>query len=302
MLLTTGPVLYQALIYSALRRRPTAYLHLLFVAFTAAVSLTAAFTGMLAEVALPWVGFLVLRYVGSGRAPLGLLAAGIVAFMILNPAKHAYRQSVWRDAHGQASLGERASAWIDAIETTWLREASAAEVETNFEASADRVSSLQHTAHTFEWVPDLVPYAGLSRWQAIPESFIPRVLWPNKLDLTEEFSSRYNTTFELQTERGTESATMNVTLISDAYWGAGWTGVVLAYLLVGMLLGFYETALARDRTSTLTIGLLFLLTFSPSAQLAHMVTGIPQRFAAGIIVLWSVALLGRLTKAPTQSQ
>jgi len=87
--------------------------------------------------------------------------------------------------------------------------------------------------------PSVVPFEGLDRFLDLPASLIPRVIWPEK-----PVTSRgvwFSSTFRGLDENTTSYSAM--TIFSEGYLFYGWTGTVLAMLIVGVVLALVRRLL-----------------------------------------------------------
>lgn len=287
-----APTVPQVLLFLLWRETQASRDRKIFFAVTGVTAFMGFLSGMLVAAFTPILVAAILEWTASRRFPVTLAAAAVIAFLVLNPAKHVFRQRSWTSE--SAGLIEKVTHWTDAIGSTWTGDK--VEVSERLKQSADRMSSLLYVAHTLEWVPRYVPFAGLERWWPIAYSYVPRIVWPTKPDLTGVFNKKYTIAFGLQTEAGTATTTIHVPLMSDAYWALGWLGVAVAGGLVGLLLGSYEGAFARDRWGGWSIGMLFLSRLQATSHLGATFTGIAQVFVAGSVALWGVAALTALNR------
>lgn len=287
-----GPTVPQVLLFLLWRETRRSLDRNYFFGVTGLAVFLGFLSGMLQAAFIPVLVALILMWTSSGRIQLTLTAATIVAFLTLNPAKHAFRKQSWKS--DSAGLVDKATMWVDAIGTTWSGDR--VDVSDKLKESAERVSSLLYVAHTLEWVPRYVPFAGSDRWWPIVYSYIPRVIWADKPDLTGVFNQKYTVAFGLQSEAGTSTTTIHLPQMSDAYWAFGWLGVAIAGGLTGLLLGVYEGAFAKGSWTSWTVGMLFLSRMQATSHLGANFTGILQVFVIGAAALWGVAAITALNR------
>lgn len=290
-----SPILVQALLHREWRDSRSPVSRLWFWAYTLSAVVVGLGTGMLVEVVIPLLGAVVLQWLGSGKLRLRLLVVLAVAYLILAPAKYAYRRETWNvvgRADTQVSISERASAWVKAIEESWGGEQP--EVRENVDTGTGRFSALMYAAQTIDWVPHHVPFSGISRWSMIPQSYIPRVLWKDKPDLTQYYNATYAVTFEILSSRGTRTTAVGFFLISDGYWALGWLGVALAGTIVGFLFGTYEGLFRPGHWAGGAIGFAFLMPQQMVGHLGALCGGVLQGIFAFFLALWCIWLFAFL--------
>jgi hypothetical protein len=295
VVLASSPALSQTLLYSVWQSTLRRSDRVVFLGFTAAVALAGLMSGMLFNTLVPILVAVVLSWQSGRRFAVRGVSFLVVAYFILNPAKHAFRTEVWSPSYGTSddiTLSQRLGLWSNAVEHSWTGDQSSQ----NVDKGVERVSSLVYVAHTMEWVPRHIPHAGIARWWPILYSYVPRFLWKEKPDLTRVFNADYTITFDLQSETGTRSTTFSVSQMSDSYWSFGWPGVVLAGLLIGLLLGVYERVFDPKNWALWSVGMLFFVRVNAHGHLAAFYTGILQTLVVGFAILWLIDIASRLGK------
>lgn len=294
MAIVAMPAFVQALLFSEWQASRAATSRMWFWGYTLGSSALGLVSGAMHGLVVPFVGAFILLWLGRKRfrlAPL-VLVAGVA--LALNPAKHEFRQRVWFSGQS-VTVSERVEIWGSVLQNTWGGER--ADVGGNLQQTRDRFSEIMFVAQVFDWVPHFVPHAGFHRWKMIAYSYIPRAIWPEKPEMTRYFNSDYAITFGLQTEQGTQTAVLNLPLVTEAYWTAGWLGIVLASAFVGLLVGAYEGAFSPAHWGMHALGMTFLLALPANGQLATFYMGIAQRLAVSVGTLWLIAGLSWLLSA-----
>lgn len=287
--LVAAPILVQALLYYETASSRTAVSKVWFWGFTVTISTLGLSTGMLSAALYPIFSALVLGWLRTGRVRVAPIVVLLGLYVLLTPAKFAFRQQVWNPSGRsavQVSYMERATIWWGAIGEAWGDER--ADIDENLEGSKSRVSEIMFVAQTFDWVPTYVPYSGFARWQMIFYSYIPRVLWPAKPDLTRVYNHAYAMTFGLMSEEATRTTAINLPLVTDGFWSFGWPGVALVGLLVGLLFGVYEGVFDPSVGVALAMGLPLLVGMQATAHLATLYTGILQSMVSFLVALWVI--------------
>ena len=99
--------------------------------------------------------------------------------------------------------------------------------------------------------PAVIPYEGLESFLMLPASLIPRAFWPDKPTLSR--GAWFSATFRGLAEDTTSWSAM--TIFSEGYLFYGWTGVVLAMLITGVLLAIIHRALDTPRLTIVYLAL-----------------------------------------------
>ncbi|MCA9601029.1 MAG: hypothetical protein KC417_03325 [Myxococcales bacterium] len=286
------PPIAQALLGESMRRNPTRTNRLLWWGYTGAAMFAGVLSGMLKEVFVPLLTALYLLWLFRSRVPKTIVFVMIAAFVIVNPAKHAFRRAKIDKLELGESVGvtDTVSLWTDAFSSTWLTDEHEA-IDENLAVNTSRVSALLNVAHAFEWIPVQVPFTGGERWLAIPSAYIPRFLWPDKPNMTRLHNGEYALAFDLQTESALEHTAVNFPLPTDGYWAYGWPGVVFVALCVGFLFGFYRGAFRAIGWGEIVVSVGILPYIVPHQHFAQHVTGVPQRLLVFFAVAWAVQLL-----------
>lgn len=256
---------------------------------TIVLSVAGLLTGMLEAAVQPVLMAITLQVVLRRRVPWRLLAAGALVVLIVNPAKHHYREAAWEDAVTREERAARdprvaADRWWKALKAAWTP--GQAETSTNTSGLASRLNELAMNAEVIEKVPAAIPYDRGWAWQFIPVSVIPRFLYPGKPDFTDVFNDRFAITFAIQTKLETETSTTAFPLVADGYWNLGWPGVVLVALLAGVLIGVFA-GLFRARTwATTAVAASTFAGLHANNALGPQVLGILQHVLGLAFVLW----------------
>lgn len=291
--LLAAPALAQALLFSEWRESRSPVSRLWFGGYTVIATAIGLATGALQSFVTPLLTAFLLFWLDRGRIRLAPVLVVVGVGLVFNPAKFEYRRQLW--SGDQVSLVDRAALWVGALERTWIGEDT--DVEKNLNTTRQRFSEFAPVAQVFDWVPTFVPHSGLARWKMIPYSYMPRALWPEKPLLTHFYNSHYAMTFGLQTREATETTTINIPLVTEAYWSWGWTGIVVASGIVGLLLGLYEGAFFAGQWAMKSIGMMFLVGLPAVSHLAVFCMGIAQRFAVAAGVLWLIVGMAWLLSA-----
>jgi hypothetical protein len=220
---------------------------------------------------------------------------------LLNPAKHAFRQSQgWGDfdkVHASQtrtdlpSPREALASWADALESTWL---SDREMNRHAETTANRLNYLSIAGRTFEYAGNRVPFDRGARWHLILDSLVPRALNPSKPNMTREFNDRFNYLFGIQSAQGTRSTTVGLPLLADGYWNFAWLGVVMAALVGGLYWGFVAELWSPRLLGVSWLAMVLLVRCGPGASLYGYVAGVPSIVIGLAAVQWGLYAVSSL--------
>jgi hypothetical protein len=192
--------------------------------------------GMIADALMPGVIVGALLWAERGRIPVVLIVVGALTLVLLNPAKHAYRQLTWWGRPADAGPLYAAEAWLSALESTYAGTDSDDALDMGARSTRDRLSTIAQVAQIYALVPASIPHAGADKWLQTPLLLVPRMLWEDKPVLEYFYNKDYTHTFKLQDRRHTQTS-ITVPTVGDGYWRLGWFGVVCEGLLMGVLLG-----------------------------------------------------------------
>ncbi len=271
-----------------------------FVACTAALSFAGLLTGMMEAVIQPVLTAVALYVVLHDRIPWRLLATGALLAIVLNPAKHVYREISWADGNSLETHVAKdplvsLERWWKAVETAWGSGRSNA--SSNAVGLASRLDELTTNAVVLEKTPVSVPYDHGKNWTYIALSPVPRFLYPDKPNFTRIYNDRFNVMFGFQTPEGTEASTGAFPLVADGYWNFGWLGVALVALVTGCMIGFFSGAFRATSWAMASIAVSTFVHMHSTGCVGVQIMGVLQRFAGMSALLW-VAWLGSRAVAP----
>jgi hypothetical protein len=254
-----------------------------------ALSLAGLLSGMLEAAVQPVLAAAVLYVVFQRRIPWRLVVAGAVIVVVVNPAKHHYREIAWEDAERRDERAAKdpllaAERWGAAIRAAWTEDP--AERRRNTSGLASRLDELSLNALVLQATPAAVPFDRGVTWPSALLSFVPRFLFPGKPSYTELYNDRFNVTFGLQTRESTATSTGAFPLVADGYWNFGWPGVVFVGIATGWVIGFFAGAF-RPRSWALTaIAASTFIQLHANNPLALQVIGVVQRLVGLGLVIW----------------
>ena len=275
------------------------------VACTITLSLAGLLTGMMEAVVQPVLLAITLYVVLQRRIPWRFLAAGVLIVVVINPAKHRYREAAWEDADSRqeqtrATKDPRVAAerWWKALKTTWTSDGS--ERATNTSGLASRLNELGINAVVLDRTPAVVPFDRGQTWGYIAVSLVPRFLYPDKPNFTRIYNDRFSITFGFQTREETETSTGAYPLVSDGYWNLGWPGVLFAATACGCLIGIFAGLFRARSWASMAVAASSFAHLHANSSLALQAMGILQNVAGMTILLWATWITSVAIDATTR--
>ena len=150
----------------------------------------------------------------------------------------------------------------------------------------ERSSSKQNIEILVKHVGVDTPYLHGRSLVAIPTAFVPRLLLPDKADVS------VGQLFSKQILKSTEDTYISITHLGELYWNFGWAGVLVGLSLVGLLLGVICARNNLERNPSMTRLLVLVVT----AQLLCMGFGGTMPISY-VIWLRSIAAIGLMHMA-----
>jgi hypothetical protein len=202
-------------------------------------------TGAIYEPVLLVIFVFLVRWVVSRRINWGLLVAGLLVYATFNPVKHEFRNVVWRTTSGQEkSTIDKISLLFELAGDYWMSEQTRKEsIRSNLML---RLNHLSIAALVTEMTPGQIPYWNGETLQSAMISFVPRILWPDKPNLTfgNQFGIRYGVIDQSNT-----STTINLTWVVELYANFGYGAVVVGMSLIGSAFALLERWIATPGTA-----------------------------------------------------
>lgn len=200
-----------------------------------AASLLGLTTGLLENMMLPLVALVLVIWYRHKRLPWILLLIGLVAFLVLNNVKSAYRLQAWSESGANLGLGDRVGLWADLSQQLVSNVVSdTASTETSVRQATSRFDLLHRFAYVLQVTPDILPYFEGKTYDYFLVAFVPRVLWPDKPDAgdaTHLVDVTYGFLFDFQTS----SASISVGHLAEGYANFGIFGIFLIMSFQGAL-------------------------------------------------------------------
>lgn len=227
---------------------------------------------MLSELLMPIAGA-VLVYLGvRGRLLTSWVVAGLAIFLILQPIKNQYRLLRY-----EGNQGSTFAVWQQSF-ADYSRE------EDPTDNSADRLNELSSFAYVIDTVPTRVNHLNGEVYQHIPTMAIPRVLWPDKPDVTALVLNA--TAYYLELNQPGVANCVAVPAPAHGYTEHGFWGAIFFSLVHGLIVMGLGNLFARFRGSvvaSVTIIISFGIVVPGVVQLFGAVV---QYAIAGVILTW----------------
>lgn len=272
------------------------------VACTVVLSLAGLLTGMMEAAVQPVLAAIVLHVVFLRRVPWRLIGAGALLVVLVNPAKHHYRELAWEIPETRAARDPLVAAerWRKAFEAAWA--SNERERAGNAASLLARLDELTIDAVAFAKTPAEIPFDEGKTWGYLATSLVPRFLYPDKPNFTNVYNDRFSVTFGFQTREATETSTGAFPLVADGYWNFGWPGVVVAGLITGGLFGFFAGAFRATSWALVAIATSTFAQLHATSCMPVQVMGVVQQVAGVAVVLWAAwiasAIYDRAAKRP----
>ena len=219
-----------------------------FSAAAAVVAAGVAATSMLSDALAPLTGLTILWWRARERLPVVPAVLGIAAMLVLQPVKSQYRTIHWMERPNSGVL----ESWQEAFSNQSADSHSSFGNSTgHMQATFARLDELSSTAYTVEVVPESVPHTGGLVYSTLLVSAIPRVLWPNKPDITKYALDPFAIALGMTDPDIAENSTTGLTLTAQGYLEHGVAGSVAWMALFGVVLAFLSRYFGPKMAGTL---------------------------------------------------
>ena len=266
-----------------------------------AIAAGVAVTSMLSNAVLPLATFTILWWRARERVPFLPIAAGIAALVILQPVKAYYRDIQWTQ---HADMGV-IDAWTKAFENAEGDKKSGFTGQVSgSEATRKRLNELTALAYVYDVVPLSVPYGGGEVYGVLGYSLVPRLLWPEKPNMTKVGLDRFGIALGLTDRDLAETSTTGLTLPSQGYYEHGIAGSLGWMALLGLSMALFSTYFGATLAGTLA-GATTMMTWliGISGGFFNTFGGMWQAIFTATFLSWTVWWLGKrvLARGPRPS-
>jgi hypothetical protein len=194
------------------------------------------------------------RTVVSSRVPKAWIAY-MVAFLVVGfPIFQAYRVVAGERGLDRAQALARLDLVLDHVMSSRDKVTEGRNRQQSF---LERSSSKGNLDLLIEHVGNDVPFLHGATLVAIPLAFVPRLLVPDKEDVS------VGALFGKMILKSDSGVYISISHLGELYWNFGWPGVVFGMLQLGLLLGFVGSTFSLERGVTLTRVLILLATVQP---------------------------------------
>ena len=206
-------------------------------------------SGALAQVMLLGLFIFIVILHESKRINLLLPTVAIIFYLLFNPIKGEFRYLTWVDTPQAQQLNflQKAQIFID-IAIKKYSEPNAFIPTDDEDLSKGRTAHILLFSNVIEDTPSKVPYWEGQSYLPLLTSFIPRIIWSDKLteNTGNEFGRRYG-----YLGSNDDSTSFNLPWIVEMYANFGYLGVLIGMPLVGMLLAFMEQKFNNQNMNSL---------------------------------------------------
>ena len=148
----------------------------------------------------------------------------------------------------------------------------------NLEGLTERLNELTSIGAVFYTVPKLVDFDGGKTWKPILHGFVPRLFWKDKPATKVITNDYFNIKLGFQDSMETLDTTASMPLIAEAYFNAGWFGVVGVAALCGLAFGLLSWAF-QSNSRLWYVGVFFIVVDLRSTEgLAALVSSVWKTF------------------------
>ena len=245
---------------------------------------------------LPLVVLVLQRWRYKKSLPFRWITVGVFLFLVLNPLKGEFRTIVREDEIGKSgslatNITQRLDIWNNIISNSASGESRVTSEEGSLITSRKRFSALLPVAQSLELVPDTVEYAYGKLWTPILYTWVPRLLWEDKPDLTKISNGWYAVTFGYLSEAGTQNTAIDIPQMVDGYWNFGWGGIILVAALIGICIGFQSSVFTTQSWALCATGIVFLIQIRAQSDLNSSILGLSQRYI-GVLIFFGFLYFG----------
>jgi hypothetical protein len=201
---------------------------------------------------------IMVRTLTTNRLPTGWLVGTAVALLITFPYFQAYRGEV-TGARGldREQAFNQIDKVIDIVLASQEKDKESSEDHHRSQTFVERASSKSNLDILFDHVGKDVPFLNGRSLIAIPMAFVPRLLVPDKEDIS------VGMLFAKQILKADGDVYISISHLGELYWNFGWAGVIFGMSTLGLVLGYIGAKFNLEREVTLTRVLVLLVTAQP---------------------------------------
>lgn len=275
--------------------RPGARTGLLFLAALAAVVASVVASSMLNNLLFPLIAVGVLWWRARERIPLIPVLLAVTTLVFVQPAKAYYRRIHWHESANTSIL----DAWSQAFEERASDARSSFTGQTsNIDSAQQRMNALSTCAFVLDTVPASIPYAGGAIYEVLTYAYIPRLIWPDKPNMTTVGTDPSAIAVGLTDRDMAENSTVGMALTTQGYYEHGVGGAIAWMALVGALLALFCAYFGPSLAGTIgSATLIATWVIGLDAGFLGTFGGVPQSLFATTMLSWVMKWLGSRTSS-----
>jgi O-antigen polysaccharide polymerase Wzy len=214
-------------------------------------------TDIKAEALIGGAIVILVRTLVDNRVPRAWLA-GAVAFVVLAfPIFQAYRVEVAGERGLNRLQALRELPKVLEIAFSAREKVSSGRPQQRSQTFVERSSSKWNMETLVQHAGVDTPFLGGTTLVAIPMAFVPRLLAPDKADVS------VGQLFSKKILKSTEDTYISISHLGELYWNFGWGGVLIGMPLAGLVLGFVGAKSSLERRMSMTRLLVLMATVQP---------------------------------------
>ncbi len=220
------------------------------------IEVAAGFIMDVKRVALMGAALVILtRTLVDNRLPKAWILCSVAALSVLFPVFQAYRTEI-TDERGM----DRLQALQELPKVLSIALQSADKEQKRVDPAERPQSFLERSSvkgvleNLFLYVPREVPYLGGQSLVAIPLAFVPRLILPDKEDMS------VGLLYSQVILKVHDDLYISISHLGELYWNFGWLGIALGMPIIGTLLGFVGARFNLEHGTSVTRILVLLAT------------------------------------------
>jgi hypothetical protein len=190
----------------------------------------------------------------TNRLPKAWIAYLVVFLMVAFPIFQAYRVISGERGLDRLQALQRFDQLLEKAVTAREKVSTGRDRSETF---LERSSSKANLDLLLEHAGTDVPYLEGGSLVAIPLAFVPRLIMPDKQDVS------VGELFGKVILKADSGVYISISHVGELYWNFGWAGVLLGLLALGLILGFVGSRFSLENGVTLTRVMVLLATVQP---------------------------------------
>ena len=235
------------------------------------------------------------------KFPAAFIFIVVISFIVLQPAKAAFRYVTWTE--GKVSTGLEGFRSLTSLGASIVDQFSVSDgvgvAGLIFNEAYLRLNHLHTLAAVVRDTPSEVPFAKGETLVPLLTKFIPRAIWADKP--LENLGNRW--AHEYQYLSSDDFVTSyNLPWVPEMFMNFGWTGIIILSVLIGIFLSFMNRFVFSDVVGpvrfslAVSVGVVFAM---PESNLSSMIGGLLINWGVLSITGMLFISLGKLTRRKT---